>query len=64
LPGTCVYVYAGSQIPTATELVARGSSGILTWQMGLAFVLLGIFPFVVKRVMSRVRPTVGDADVG
>lgn len=60
LPGTCVYVFVGSQIPTATELVERGASGILDWPILVAFVLLGVFPFVVRKVMSRVRRTSGD----
>lgn len=51
LPGTCVYVLAGSQIPSAEELVRQGVGGIMKWQMWLAFALLGIFPLVVKRAM-------------
>jgi len=56
LPGTCVYVYAGSQVPTFRELANNGLAGILTPQIGIAFALLGIFPIAVKKVMARVRP--------
>jgi uncharacterized membrane protein YdjX (TVP38/TMEM64 family) len=60
LPGTCVYVFVGSQIPKATELAELGPSDILDWPILVAFVLLGVFPFVVRKVMSRVRRSSGD----
>jgi len=53
LPGTVVYVYAGSQFPDLQTLAEKGGSGILTPQLILAFVLLGIFPIVVKKVIAR-----------
>jgi uncharacterized membrane protein YdjX (TVP38/TMEM64 family) len=60
LPGTCVYVFVGSQIPKATELAELGPSDILDWPILVAVVLLGVFPFVVRKVMSRVRRSSGD----
>jgi len=56
LPGTAVYVYAGSAIPTAEELAEHGMGGILTWEVITAFVILGLFPLVVKKVMARFAP--------
>lgn len=53
LAGTCVYVNAGASIPTANDLAELGVSGILTWQLFIAFLLLGLFPLVAKRVMAR-----------
>lgn len=53
LPGTVVYVYAGSQFPDLQTLAEKGGSGILTPQLILAFVLLGVFPIVVKKVIAR-----------
>ncbi len=53
LPGTAVFVYAGSQFPSLSELAEKGASGILTPQLILAFVLLGIFPIVVRKIMAR-----------
>jgi uncharacterized membrane protein YdjX (TVP38/TMEM64 family) len=53
LPGTAVYVYAGSQFPDLQTLAEKGGSGILTPQLILAFVLLGIFPIVVKKVIGK-----------
>ena len=56
IPGTCVYVYAGTQIPSAAALAQHGLSGILTWQLGLAFTLLGAFPFITKKLLERWGP--------
>ena len=61
LPGTFVYVLAGSRLPGPKEILERGASGILTWDLILAFAVLGLFPFVVKRLMSRMgRGTMND----
>ncbi len=50
LPGTVVYVYAG------TRLAAIDAIGdILSFDIILAFVLLGIFPFFAKRVAAFLR---------
>jgi pyruvate/2-oxoglutarate dehydrogenase complex dihydrolipoamide dehydrogenase (E3) component/uncharacterized membrane protein YdjX (TVP38/TMEM64 family) len=43
--GTLVYVYAGTQLGQFK----------LSWQLGLAFVLLGIFPLVAKRVLDALK---------
>ena len=56
LPGTAVYVYAGSTVPDLQTLSEQGVSGILSPQLLLAFVLLGLFPLVVKLIMRRLRP--------
>ncbi len=55
LPGTAVFVYAGSSVPNLTTLAEKGVGGILTPQLIVAFVLLGIFPLIVKKVMQRLR---------
>ena len=52
LPGTCVYVYAGSSVSSLETLRDKGISGLVTWQLLLAFTLLGLFPLIVKRTMS------------
>ena len=56
LPGTAVYVYAGSTVPDLQTLSEQGVSGILSPQLLLAFVLLGLFPLLVKLIMRRLRP--------
>jgi len=56
LPGTAVYVYAGAAVPDLQTLSEQGYSGILTPEIFAAFVILGLFPFLVKFVMKKIRP--------
>lgn len=65
LPGTAVYVYAGSSVPSLQTLAEGGltavfSPGRLT-QIFIAFVLLGTFPLIARFVMKRISPTRVDA---
>lgn len=53
LPGTAVYVYAGSQFPDLKTLAENGTSEILTPQLVVAFALLGTFPIVAKKVIGQ-----------
>lgn len=53
LPGTAIYVYAGSSVPNLAVLADQGASGILSPQVITAFLLLGLFPLVVKKLMQR-----------
>jgi uncharacterized membrane protein YdjX (TVP38/TMEM64 family) len=55
LPGTAVFVYAGSAVPSLNALAERGAAGILTPKVLAAFVLLGLFPIAVKKIMARWR---------
>ncbi len=55
LAGTFVYVYAGSSVPDLTTLAEKGTSGILTPQLFVAFAVLGLFPLTVKKIMQAVR---------
>ncbi len=50
LPGTMVYVNAGKELGEVDTL-----SGILSPGLIGAFVLLGIFPLAVKKIVKRVR---------
>ena len=43
--GTIVYVYAGTQLGQFK----------LSWQLGLAFVLLGIFPIIAKKILGGIK---------
>ena len=61
LPGTAVYVYAGSSVPHLSTLAEKGATGILSPQLLVAFALLGIVPLVLKKVVQRFRPTVSVA---
>lgn len=55
LPGTAVYVYAGASVPSLQTLAENGVGGIFTPQLIAAFVLLGLFPLVVRKIMQRIR---------
>lgn len=50
LPGTIVYVNAGTQIAKIESI-----KGILSPGLVLSFTLLGIFPLIVKKIVSVVR---------
>ncbi|MEZ6066706.1 MAG: TVP38/TMEM64 family protein [Planctomycetaceae bacterium] len=56
LPGTAVYVYAGSNFKGGLRGMAEhGVAGILTTELLLSFVMLGLFPILVKKVFNRFR---------
>lgn len=50
LAGTIVYVYAGTQLAQIDSLSSILSPGLI-----IAFVLLGIFPMIAKKVMDKIR---------
>jgi len=62
LPGTAVYVYAGSSVPDLNTLKEKGTAGILLPELIAAFVLLGVFPIVVKKVTERFRTSQASED--
>ena len=57
LPGTAVYVYAGSRVPNLQALADKGINAIFTTsqitQILSAFVLLGLFPLIARGLMKR-----------
>ncbi len=55
LAGTCVYVYAGSRFPSLRQLAEHGIHGILTPELIVAFIVLGLFPICVKRIATHFR---------
>jgi uncharacterized membrane protein YdjX (TVP38/TMEM64 family) len=52
LPGTAAYVYAGSTVPSLMQLAVDGVGKVISWQLLLAFVILGLLPLVIKHLMS------------
>jgi uncharacterized membrane protein YdjX (TVP38/TMEM64 family) len=54
-PGTIVFVYAGSSVPDLRTLAQKGASGILSPQLLGAFVVLGLFPLIAKKLVARFR---------
>ena len=61
LPGTAVYVYAGSRVPNLQALADKGINAIFTTsqitQILSAFVLLGLFPLIARGLMKRFAAT-------
>jgi uncharacterized membrane protein YdjX (TVP38/TMEM64 family) len=58
LPGTIVYVNAGSQLGALESM-----SGILSPGLILSFVLLGIFPLLAKKLVSLIKARRGNESV-
>ena len=54
--GFVVFVYAGAQLPSLPQLADNGFGSVLSPQLIVAFVLLGIFPIAVKKIMARILP--------
>jgi uncharacterized membrane protein YdjX (TVP38/TMEM64 family) len=57
LPGTAVYVNAGRQLGKVESV-----GDILSWEIVLSFVLLGVFPLAAKRVLSWYRRKAGKPE--
>ena len=53
LPGSIVFAYAGSQLPTLGTLAERGVLGIVSPQLMLAAGLLAISPIAVRLLLRR-----------
>ena len=64
LPGTAVYVYAGSSVPDLATLAEKGATRILSPRLLVAFALLGIVPLVLRRIVQRFRPAVSRDSAG
>lgn len=60
LPGTAVYVYAGSRVPDLNTLKEQGTSGIISIELIIALALLGVFPIIVKKIVERMRPPASE----
>ncbi|MEL7498849.1 MAG: TVP38/TMEM64 family protein [Planctomycetota bacterium] len=59
LCGTVVYAYAGSSIPNLVTLKEQGASAVFTssqlFQITFAFVLLGLFPLAIKKLLGSAK---------
>ncbi len=65
LPGTIVYVYAGSSVPNLQVLARDKINAVFSpqqmFQILIAFVLLGIFPLLVRIAMNLAWRNSADA---
>jgi uncharacterized membrane protein YdjX (TVP38/TMEM64 family) len=55
LPGTVLFVAAGSSVKPLKELLQEGVTGLLTWQVVAAFSALGLLPFIARRAVPGQR---------
>jgi len=53
VPGSFVFAYAGSQLPTLHALAERGVFGVVSLHLVLALALLGIAPIAIRILMRR-----------
>lgn len=56
LPVSSLFVYAASQMPDLQTLAEQGARGILSPQLIAAFLLIGLSPFAIKKIVNRIRP--------
>ncbi|MEZ8823289.1 TVP38/TMEM64 family protein [Vibrio amylolyticus] len=59
LPGTAVYLNAGTQLANIDSL-----SGIVSLPVILSFVLLGVFPIIAKKLMGVIKKTSSENQTG
>lgn len=55
LPGTCLFLYAASQVPRLATLAEQGVSGVLRPGIVAGLVALGLFPLIAKKLVERWR---------
>ncbi len=53
LPGTCVFVFAGSQVPSLADLEQGGVGRVLWPGPAIALLLLAAFPWAARAIMRR-----------
>ncbi len=53
LPGTMAFVYAGASVPDLKTLEQKGLSGIISPQLIIAFVILGLLPITLKKIIGK-----------
>lgn len=67
LAGTAVYVYAGSSVPNLKALAEKGIGAVFTpsqlTQILLAFVMLGLFPLVVRWSLKFIHRDTTDKSI-
>lgn len=61
LPGTFVYVYAGTELTGVSQLL-DGDGPSVPWRLLVAFALLGIFPLIAKKAIAKFRPIEADTE--
>ncbi|MCA9090093.1 MAG: TVP38/TMEM64 family protein [Planctomycetaceae bacterium] len=62
LPGTAAYVYAGASVPSLSVLAEHGASGIISPQLLAAFVILGLLPITLRKLLTKFRPPTATSE--
>lgn len=52
LPGTVVYVFTGASLPGIDAVLTQGVKSLFSWKLVLAFAALGLFPLVMRKIVS------------
>ena len=55
LPGSIVYLYAGSTVPSLSVLSKRGTAGILSVELLIGLSLLGASPWLIRWLVRRLK---------
>jgi len=55
VPGNLIFAYAGARLPTLREISDEGLSSLLSPRLVAAFIAVGLFPLLARRVIRRVR---------
>jgi uncharacterized membrane protein YdjX (TVP38/TMEM64 family) len=53
LPGTIAYIYAGTTLPSLKAIQSGDLGQILSWQLVLAFSILGLLPWAMKQLTAH-----------
>jgi uncharacterized membrane protein YdjX (TVP38/TMEM64 family) len=61
LPATCILVWAGASAPSLESIRQKGAGSVLSWNVVLALVALGIFPLAARWGIKLLRRTGASA---
>ena len=53
LPGTIIFVFAGTQIPTLSDVATQGVWTVIDHRMVLAFAAVALVPWTIKLLLQR-----------
>lgn len=56
LPGTILFVYIGSQLPTLHELVTHGAASLINPKIAAGLIGMAFFPLLIRYMVNIVKP--------
>ena len=62
LPATCIFIWAGASAPSLESIRQKGAGGVLSLNVVLALVALGLFPLAARWAIRLWRPKEGARD--